>query len=110
VIAAPPQQPEIHSYARDAGPAAPDGHQILNGRVARVPTTLMPTKPWDIGGNRYPLNVTATYRVATDPKPLKFSARGAVEAQVSSTIYEMVASSSSSLILRCGVLGIRQIS
>ncbi len=28
--------------------------------------TLMPAKPWDIGGNRYPLNVTATYRVTPD--------------------------------------------
>jgi hypothetical protein len=94
VIAAPPQQLEVRGYARDAGPVAPDGHRIVNGWVARVPTTLMPKKPWDIGGNRYPLNVTATYHVGPDPQPLKFTARGAIEAEVSSAIYEMGAASS----------------
>ena len=78
----------------NAGPAAADGHRILNGWIARVPVTLMPAKPWDIGGNRYPLNVTATYQVGQDAEPHKFSARGAIEAEVSSAIYEMGAASS----------------
>jgi hypothetical protein len=89
-----PRQLEAHSYTRDAGPAAADGHHIINGWVARVPVTLMPSKPWDIGGNRYPLNVAATYRVAPDMETHKFSARGAIEAEVSSAIYEMGAASS----------------
>jgi hypothetical protein len=51
--------------------------------------TLMPAKPWDIGSNRYALNVIATYRVAQDAETHEFSARGAIEAEVSSAIYEM---------------------
>jgi hypothetical protein len=85
---------ETHTYAANAGPAASDGHHILNGWVARVPVTLVPAKPWDIGGNRYPLNVTATYRVAQEAETHKFGARGAIEAEVSSAIYEMGAVSS----------------
>ena len=86
---------ETHTYANDAGPAAADGHHIVNGWVARVPVTLIPTKPWDIGGNRYPLNVTATYHVAAGRTDrATFSARGAIDAQVSSAIYEMGAASS----------------
>jgi hypothetical protein len=55
---------------------------------------LDPAKPWDIGGNRYPLTVTATYDVTSDAQTRDtqthtFSVRGAVEAQVSSAIYEM---------------------
>ena len=90
---APPQL-EAHTYARDAGPSAEDGHRIVNGWIARVPVTLMPGNPWDIGGNRYPLNVAATYHVTPDHETRKFSARAAIEAQVSSAIYEMGAASS----------------
>jgi hypothetical protein len=50
---------------------------------------LNPTKPWDIGGDRYPLTVTATYQVAGEGQARTFSARAAVDAQVSSAIYEM---------------------
>ena len=89
-----PQPPESHAYGKDAGPADADGHHILIGWIARVPVTLNPAKPWDIGGNRYALNVTATYLVAPHPEPRTFSARGAVEAEVSSAIYEMGAASS----------------
>jgi hypothetical protein len=89
-----PQQLEAHTYANNTGPAASGGQRIVNGWVARVPATLIPTKPWDIGGNRYALNVTATYLVAPDPQVRTFIARGAVEAQVSSAIYEMGAASS----------------
>jgi ABC-type transport system involved in multi-copper enzyme maturation permease subunit len=85
---------EAHAYTRDAGPAAADGHHVLNGWVARIPVTLNPTKPWDIGGNRYPLNVTATYRVADGVELHKFNARGAIEAEVASAIYEMGVASS----------------
>ncbi len=88
-IAQAEQHLETRTYANDLGPAAADGHHIVTGWVARVPITLVPTKPWDIGGDRYPLRVTATYRVAEDAQPRTFSARGAIDAQVSSAIYEM---------------------
>jgi hypothetical protein len=89
-----PQPLEAHTYAKDAGPAAADGHRIINGWLARVPVTLNPTRPWDIGGNRYALNVTATYHVAPDTQIRTFNARAAVEAEVSSAVYEMGAASS----------------
>jgi hypothetical protein len=82
---------EVHTYAPDMGPAAADGHHVVDGWVARVPVTLVPTKPWDIGGVRYPLRVAATYRV--DGERRMFSARAAVDAQVSRGIYEMGAAS-----------------
>jgi ABC-type transport system involved in multi-copper enzyme maturation permease subunit len=87
------QHLETRTYANDLGPAAPDGHHVVNGWVARIPIVLNPTKPWDIGGNRYPLNVTATYHLAGDSLTHTISARGAVEAQVSHAIYEMGAAS-----------------
>ena len=62
------------------GPAAPDGHHVVSGWVVRVPVTLHPTKPWDIGGNRYPLNVTAAYHVVGDSQARMLTSRGAIEA------------------------------
>jgi hypothetical protein len=84
---------EPRTYANDLGPAAADGHHIVTGWVARIPVTLNPTKPWDIGGDRYPLNVTASYHVEGDSQTRTLSARGAIDAQVSSAIYEMGAAS-----------------
>ena len=54
-----------------------------------MPVTLNPTKPWDIGGVRYPLTVTATYRIEGDNQLRNYTARAAVDAQVASAIYEM---------------------
>ena len=71
------------------GPPAADGHHVAKGWVARIPVTLTPTKPWDIGGDRYPLRVTGSYQVAGEDRMRTFSARAAVDAQVSSGIYEM---------------------
>jgi len=62
---------------------------VATGWIARIPVTLNPTKPWDIGGDRYPLTVTATYQVAGESQARTFSARAAVDAQVASAIYEM---------------------
>ena len=84
-----PEALETRTYANDLGPAAADGHHVVTGWVARLPVTLTPTKPWDIGGDRYPLRVTATYHVAGDSQMRTFSARAAIDAQVSSAIYEM---------------------
>ena len=80
---------EPHEYPNDSGPATADGQHLTTGWVARVPVTIDPAKPWDIGGNRYPLTVTATYKVAPDEKTRTLNARGAVEAQVPNAIYEM---------------------
>lgn len=82
---------ETRHYPADSGPAAADGHHIVSGWVARVPLSLTPTAPWDIGGVRYPLDVSATYRVAGDDQPRSLTVRGAIEAQVASAIYEMSA-------------------
>jgi hypothetical protein len=86
-LAPAPEALEMHTYASEAGPAAADGHHVVTGWVARVPVTLIPTKPWDVGGVRYPLRVTATYQVADESRT--FSARAAIDAQVSKAIYEM---------------------
>ncbi len=55
---------------------------------------INPTQPWDIGGDRYPLTVKATYRVDGDPQPRAFGSRAAIDAQVASAIYEMGVASS----------------
>src|ERR1700688_822583 len=72
-LAPAPEALETHTYANDSGPAAADGHHVVTGWVARIPVTLTPTKPWDIGGDRYPLRVTATYHVGGDPRMRTFS-------------------------------------
>jgi hypothetical protein len=84
-----PEALETHAYTNDSGPAAADGHHVVNGWVARIPVTLTPTNPWDIGGVRYPLKVTGTYQVAGESQMRTFSARAAIDAQVSKAIYEM---------------------
>jgi len=84
-----PEAVEAHTYPNDTGPAAADGHHVVNGWVVRIPVTLTPTNPWDIGGVRYPLKVTGTYQVAGENQPRTFSARAAIDAQVAKAIYEM---------------------
>ena len=51
---------------------------MKTGWIARVPVTLHPTNPWDIGGDRYPLTITVTYTVAgeTAPRMLSGAHRG----------------------------------
>jgi hypothetical protein len=90
-LAPAPQALETHTYQSDSGPAAADGHHVVTGWMARVPITMIPTQPWDIGGVRYPLRVNATYHVAGEPRT--FGVRAAVDAQVSHAIYEMGAAS-----------------
>ena len=67
----------------------PDGHRIQTAWVARIPIALNPTKPWDIGGDRYPMSISATYQVQGENQPRTFSARAAVDAEVASAIYQM---------------------
>ena len=88
-LAPAPEALETHTYTNESGPPAADGHHVVTGWVARIPVTLTPTKPWDIGGVRYPLRVTGTYQVAGESGMRTFSARAAIDAQVSNAIYEM---------------------
>ena len=92
-LAQPAPHLEAHTYSNDSGPAAPDGHHIATGWIARVPITLNPTKPWDIGGDRYPLTIAATYQVAGESKPRTLNVRAAIDAQVADAIYQMGAAS-----------------
>jgi hypothetical protein len=98
---------ERRDYPNDSGPPAADGHHLANGWVVRVPVVLNPTHIWDIGGLRYPLDVTATYRAGADPRPQTFTARAAVDAQVAPAIYEMGAASSL-LPLACFAAAVRR--
>src|SRR6202521_3286361 len=88
-LAPAPEALETRTYANDLGPAAADGHHVVTGWVARVSVTLTPTRPWDLGGDRYPLRASATYQVGGDARKRSFSARGAIDAHVSRAIYEM---------------------
>jgi hypothetical protein len=92
-LAPAPEGLETHTYPNDSGPAAADGHHVVTGWVSRVPVTLIPRVPWDIGGVRYPLRVTATYHVEGENAMRTFSSRAAIDAQVSNAIYEMGAAS-----------------
>ena len=85
---------ETRTYSNESGPAAANGTHITSGWVARVPVLINPTKPWDIGGDRYPLTVKAAYRVTGEDVPRTFSSRAAIDAQVASGIYEMGLASS----------------
>lgn len=92
-LAPAPEALETHTYPNDSGPAAADGHHVVTGWMGRVPMTLIPRQPWDIGGVRYPLRVTATYHVEGESGMRTFSSRAAIDAQVSNAIYEMGAAS-----------------
>jgi hypothetical protein len=91
-LAPAPEALETHTYPNDSGPAA-DGHHVVTGWMERIPMTLIPRQPWDIGGVRYPLRVTATYHVEGESGMRTFSSRAAIDAQVSNAIYEMGAAS-----------------
>ena len=83
------QRLERRDYAPGTGPTTTDGQHIVAGWVARVPISLIPANPWDIGGVRYPLDVAASYRIAGDGQQRSLSARAAVEAHVPGALMEM---------------------
>ena len=85
---------ETRVYAGDTGPIDPDGRHIRSGWVARVPVSLMPTGPWDVGGVRYPLDVTATYHLSGDVQPRTVAMRAAIEAQIPNALVQMSAAGS----------------
>lgn len=89
--AAPLRGLEKRVYADDSGPQTADGHRVLIGWVARIPVTIDPTHPWDTGGMRYPIDVTATYRADGDAEPHVLKARAAIEAQIGSALWQMSA-------------------
>ncbi|HEX4346270.1 MAG TPA: hypothetical protein VHZ73_01795, partial [Vicinamibacterales bacterium] len=80
---------QTRQYPADLGPAMADGRHVSIGWVIAVPVALDPTAPWDIGGDRYPLTASVTYRVSGEPGEKTLTARGAIEAQVGNAIYEM---------------------
>ena len=84
---------EQHRYRDGPGLAAPDGRRIESGWVARIPVTFRPTHPWDIGGVRYPVDVTAIYHTVGDSETRTINGRAAIEAEVSIALYEMGAAS-----------------
>jgi len=80
---------ETRAYPNDSGPQMPDGSRIAAGWIVRIPVTLDPRKPWDIGDNRYPLNIAATYTVSGDPQPHMFEEHAGVNAQVRGAMGQM---------------------
>ena len=82
---------EAGTYTSDTGPVNADGQHIRAGWVARVPISLTPTEPWDVGGVRYPLDVTVTYRLTGDDQPRSLSMRAAMEAQIPGALVQMSA-------------------
>jgi hypothetical protein len=104
-LAAPRLETRVYQY--DSGPTDAGARHIGTGWVARVPVAIDPTRPWDIGGDRYPLTVKASYRVDDESALRLFSARAAIDAQVASGIYEM-GIASSILPLLCVVMAIRR--
>jgi ABC-type transport system involved in multi-copper enzyme maturation permease subunit len=88
-VATAVQHLEVRRYGPQGGPVGRDGSRIASGWVARIPVGLDPTHPWDTGGMRYPIDVTATYRVAGDDTPRVLEARGAIAAQIGEAGPEM---------------------
>ncbi len=80
---------ETRTYPNDSGPEMPDGHRLAAGWIVRIPITLDPKQPWDIGDNRYPLNIAATYNVSGDAQPHIFEERAGVEAQIGGAMAQM---------------------
>jgi hypothetical protein len=60
----------------------PDAHKLTSGSVVRIPVTLDPRHAWDLGNNRFPLNIASTFKVAGDTQPHAFEEHAAVYAQV----------------------------
>ncbi len=88
------QHLEKRTYPPDVGPMDAAGNHLISGWVARVPISLTPTNPWDIGGDRYPLNVTGSYVAASSDQVQTLSAGGGIEAQVPYALVEMAAAAS----------------
>jgi ABC-type transport system involved in multi-copper enzyme maturation permease subunit len=83
------QRLEMRTYPLGTGPAGPDGQHVRTGWVARIPITLTPTNPWDVGGVRYPLDVTATYSLPGEQQSHTLTMRAAIEAQIPDALVQM---------------------
>jgi hypothetical protein len=84
---------EAHTYPNDSGPQLPDGSRLASGWIVRVPIALNPHHPWDIGEDRYPLNIAATYVVSGDPQPHLFQEGALINAQVGGAMGQMALAS-----------------
>ena len=78
----PAPQRTPYTYTNDPNPRIPDAPKSTFGGMVRIPITIEPHHAWDLGNNRYPFNITATYNVAGDPQPHTFTEHAAVFAQV----------------------------
>jgi ABC-type transport system involved in multi-copper enzyme maturation permease subunit len=73
---------EPYTYLNDFGRRMTDAPKSTPGSIVRIPVTIDPHHAWDLGSNRYPLNIAATYNVTGDPHPHTFEEHAAVYAQV----------------------------
>ena len=80
---------ETRTYPPGIGPADAGGHRVETGWVARIPVNLIPNRPWDIGGVRYPIDVNATYTLEGSSQTNTLNARAAIEAHVPNALAEM---------------------
>jgi hypothetical protein len=55
----------------------------------RIPITLNPHHPWDVGQNLYPLSIVATYDVSGDPQPHTIDERAGINAKVGGAMAQM---------------------
>jgi len=72
------------SWSRFSGGLPPSGVA-----VARIPVVVTPTRPWDVGGDRYPLTISTSYTVAGQAQPHSFTGRALIAAQIPNVIYQM---------------------
>jgi hypothetical protein len=80
---------ETRNYPNDSGPQMPDGSRLTSGWFVRIPVTLDPENPWDIGEDRYAFNIAATYNVPGDTMPHSFEEHAGIAAQVPGAWYQM---------------------
>jgi hypothetical protein len=73
---------EPYTYRNDPNPRTQDPPTYTSGSMVRIPLTITPHHAWDLGNNRYPLNIVSTYKAADDSRPHTFAERAAVFAQV----------------------------
>lgn len=78
----PTPQRAPYTYLNDSNPRIPEAPKSTAGSMVRIPLTIEPRHAWDLGNNRYPFNIVATYKVAGDPRPPTFTEHAAVFAHV----------------------------
>jgi len=88
----PTPQRTPYTYSNFPNPRIPDAPKSTSGGIIRVPLTITPHHAWDLGNNRYPFNIAATYKVAGDPQPRTFAEHAAVLGHVAAAAQMALAS------------------